>query len=93
MARHVGEVRTLDSQELITRYQAGERDFTKVDLRGADLHETNLSEADLSGADLRGVDLSGADLQATVLKGAKCNRRTRWPDDFPTLPSGVMFLD
>ena len=67
----------MDAQELLRRYAAGERDFSKTRLRGimldmTDLKDINLSGADLSGARLcegifikvyfSGADMSGADL-------------------------------
>ena len=48
------------TNDLLARYQRGDRDFRQADLRGADLRGADLRDADLSGADLRGADLSGA---------------------------------
>ena len=57
----------LDGQELITRYEAGERDFSRAhisfaDLRGVDLRQIDLSGARLIDANLRRANLAGADL-------------------------------
>ena len=51
--------------ELLSRFEAGERDF-----RGADLQGAELAQADLRGADLRGAFLVRADLRAAHLDGA-----------------------
>lgn len=56
--------------ELITRYQAGERDFRKARLRWAVLLRDDLSGVDLSEADLRGAELDGATLQEVILHDA-----------------------
>jgi hypothetical protein len=70
----------MDAHELITRYEAGERDFGwanlyKADLngavlRGAVLYHVNLSEANLKGADLDRADLIAANLRAANLREA-----------------------
>ncbi|NEQ66150.1 MAG: pentapeptide repeat-containing protein [Symploca sp. SIO2D2] len=75
----------MNAGELLRRYAAGERDFSKAnlgevnlieaDLRGANLIEADLSgaylsEANLRGADFRGAYLSGANLRGADLSGA-----------------------
>jgi len=65
----------MTGQELIERYEAGERDFRWADLRGAYLNgsflrSADLRWADLRWADLRGAYLNGADLRGAYLKGA-----------------------
>jgi hypothetical protein len=70
----------ITTEELISRYDAGERDFRGVDLSGADLAGAylaranlafaNLSGADLAGAYLEGVNLWDADLRGANLSGA-----------------------
>lgn len=52
----------MDTNELLRRYLARERNF-----QGANLRKINLMGADLNGADLIGADLSGADLRGTQL--------------------------
>lgn len=67
----------MTAEELLKRYQAGERDFRGVNLseeillwsnlsganfRGANLRGTNFNWANLSGVDLTAADLSEADL-------------------------------
>jgi len=61
---------TMSTQELINRYQAGERDFKKIKLTRVDLSGIDLSVADLTGADLSEANLSGANLSGTILKGS-----------------------
>jgi uncharacterized protein YjbI with pentapeptide repeats len=65
----------MSAEELINRYQAGERDFKEIKLvraglKGVDLSEADLSVADLAGADLSAANLSGANLSGAILKGA-----------------------
>jgi uncharacterized protein YjbI with pentapeptide repeats len=57
------------------KYEAGERQFINLQLRGSDLRGINLSQADLRGADLskanlREVNLSGANLAEAQLNEA-----------------------
>lgn len=61
-------------QDLLERYQKGERDFSHVDLSGASLSGVNLRDADLTGSNLTGANLSWAFLSRTNLTAA-CLRR------------------
>ncbi|MBW4519558.1 MAG: pentapeptide repeat-containing protein [Scytolyngbya sp. HA4215-MV1] len=61
-------------QDLLERYQQGERDFAHVDLSGASLSGVNLRDVDLTGANLTGANLSWAFLNRANLTGA-CLRR------------------
>jgi uncharacterized protein YjbI with pentapeptide repeats len=68
------------ADELLRRYDQGERDFSEADLRDASLRwaeltgvklaAAKLSGAKLWGADLSGADLSEADLREVRLSGA-----------------------
>ncbi|MEM9070641.1 MAG: pentapeptide repeat-containing protein [Myxococcota bacterium] len=65
----------LSPNELLRRYQAGERDFEGArllgeSLRGFDLRGVSLRGANLAGADLVGANLDGADLRGASLRGA-----------------------
>jgi uncharacterized protein YjbI with pentapeptide repeats len=67
--------RLMDAHELITRYEAGERDFSwanlcQANLSRANLKGANLDRADLSGANLREANLGMADLAWANLSGA-----------------------
>lgn len=64
----------MNRQELLDRYQAGERNFTYINLSGANLSGVNLQEIDLTGANLTGVNLSWAVLNQAQLVGV-CFRR------------------
>ncbi len=79
-----GEIVT--AEEFWERYEAGERDFTGINLSGANLsgayliqanlcgaylENTDLSNTYLSSADLRGADLSNANLENACLEDAK----------------------
>jgi uncharacterized protein YjbI with pentapeptide repeats len=70
----------MDAEELLALYEAGERDFHRlnlenlklinVDLSDINLRNANLPNADLSGTDLSGANLSGANLSWINLSGA-----------------------
>jgi Pentapeptide repeats (8 copies) len=62
--------------------------FQDADLRGAFLPDANLSEADLGGA-----DLTRAYLKGTILRGALCDRLTRWPPGFDPRAAGAISPD
>ena len=68
------------AEEILKRYQNGDRLFaevdltgvhlTRADLTGADLRGANLSDANLSDANLSGANLTGANLTGARLTGA-----------------------
>ncbi|MCB8767140.1 pentapeptide repeat-containing protein [Planktothrix agardhii] len=58
---------TIDSQELLRRYLAGERDFNHINLIGAHLCQVNLVGANLIGASLDRADLTRAILHELFL--------------------------
>ena len=65
----------MEAEELLSRYAAGERnfswvDFSKVDLEGDELSEVILRDINLSGADLFGVDFTGSDLSGAIFENA-----------------------
>ena len=60
----------MKGRKVVRQYEAGERDFSGVDLRGADLRGVDLSGANLHGANLSGADLSGANLSEARLSEA-----------------------
>jgi hypothetical protein len=60
----------MDTQELIDRYQVGDRDFRWSDLTRADLSNVDLAEADLSGSDMTWANLQEANLRGAILEGA-----------------------
>ena len=55
-------------KEFLQAYQAGERNFTGINLSNANLDRANLSGANLSGANLSHANLQGANLTKTKLK-------------------------
>jgi hypothetical protein len=65
-----GGLSRMTAEELLQRYQAGERDFRGVRLRGIFLRDTSLHGIDLSCADLRGASLMGVDLSQANLRRA-----------------------
>ncbi|GJD21586.1 hypothetical protein RIVM261_065420 [Rivularia sp. IAM M-261] len=52
----------MDAEELLQRYQKGERDFSGVDLGYAKLENVDLKDINLSKAYLMGVKLNNANL-------------------------------
>ena len=60
----------MNTQELLKRYNNGERDFSGANLRGASLRDANLRGANLCCADLCWADLRGANLRGANLRGA-----------------------
>ncbi|MGC9525359.1 MAG: pentapeptide repeat-containing protein [Limnospira sp.] len=64
----------MEAEELLDRYQRGERHFQSVDLGGANLSGVHLKQVDLSGADLGGANLSWAVLTEAELTGANLTR-------------------
>ena len=60
----------MDKQQLVRRYEEGERSFILLSLHRADLSGIDLSHANLSGSDLREVDLSNANLAGASLRRA-----------------------
>lgn len=61
-------------QDLLERYQNGERNFAHVDLSSANLSGVNLRDADLTGANLTGANLSWAFLSRANLTGTCLTR-------------------
>jgi uncharacterized protein YjbI with pentapeptide repeats len=61
-------------QDLLERYQKGERDFAHVDLSGASLSGVNLRDINFTGANLAGANLSWAFLNRANLTGASLRR-------------------
>jgi uncharacterized protein YjbI with pentapeptide repeats len=65
----------MTGEELIVRYDAGERNFAGIQFGGnPDYEGLNLQGVNLRGADLRNIDLTGADLTGAILSEAKLNR-------------------
>jgi hypothetical protein len=54
--------------------------LVEADLTQANLARSSLLGANLAGANLAGADLTGALLVRTDLRGARWDRRTRWPE-------------
>ena len=58
------------AEDLIRRYEDGERDFRGIQLGDVNLIGTDLRDADLTGADLAGASLLDADLRNANLARA-----------------------
>ncbi|WP_446366893.1 pentapeptide repeat-containing protein [Coleofasciculus chthonoplastes] len=62
------------AKELLNRYEAGHRAFSRANLSGICLQWEILSEIDLSDANLSGAYLNRVDLTGAILKGANFNQ-------------------
>jgi uncharacterized protein YjbI with pentapeptide repeats len=60
----------MDAQEILKRYAAGQRDFSRVSLIQVCLTNANLIGVHLIGAHLIGADLRGTDLTDVVRRNA-----------------------
>lgn len=63
----------MEIEELLNKYERGERDFGAINLCEANLSGVNLSGANLSGSNLSVANLSGANLHLANLSNAKLN--------------------
>jgi uncharacterized protein YjbI with pentapeptide repeats len=60
----------MTAEELLQRYQSGERDFRGIKIKGIFLRDECLRGIDLSYADLRGASLMGVDFSKANLRRA-----------------------
>ena len=72
---------TITVDELLQKYALGQRDFSKISLRGVDLKDAdlryiNLREANLSHSNLSDAILYGANLEKANINFSKLNRAT-----------------
>lgn len=58
-------------QKLLTHGSSQDRDFTRLNLRGAYLQNTGLRQFNFTDADLTGADMQGADLRGSILVRAQ----------------------
>ena len=65
----------MDADELLKRYAAGDRDFTRADLSGETLVNARLSGANFAYADLSRVNLTEAELIALISAEQICSVR------------------
>ncbi len=68
----------MKAAEVLKRYQAGERNFRRLNLRGQSFKDKNLSGADFRECDIRSTDFSNANLREAKLCGAKAGLQRRW---------------
>ena len=77
----------MEAEELVKRYQSGERDFILLSLRRSDFCGADLNQANLSGSDLREANLSKANLAGAHLAGVRPHsvRATPGPERYPVV--------
>ena len=68
----------MKAEEVRRRYAAGDRDFSKANLRGQNFRGQDLGGADFSGKDIRGADFTNAILRGANFNEAKVGVQKRW---------------
>ena len=61
-------------EQLVSDYESGRREFSRIELSNVDLSEVNFSEADFSGSDLTDVNFATANLERANFSGAYLDR-------------------
>ncbi len=68
----------MKASEVLRRYQAGERNFQGVNLRGQSFKGKDLSGVDFSEADIRSTNFTGANLVGANFCGAFAGLQSHW---------------
>ncbi|GAB4375863.1 MAG: hypothetical protein Kow00121_22120 [Elainellaceae cyanobacterium] len=68
----------MKASEVLRRYQAGEREFRRANLRGQNFKGRNLSGADFSEAEICGANFSNAILRGANFNWATAGMQKRW---------------
>ena len=70
-------MKSVKAEDVLKRYEAGERDFRRLNLSGQSFKGKNLSGADFSEADIRGTNFTSANLKGSKFCGAKAGLQYR----------------
>ena len=68
----------MQTEEVLRRYAAGERDFKQLNLSGASFKGASLAGADFSNCDLRGANFTGANLTGARFRDVKTGLQKQW---------------
>lgn len=68
----------MKAEKVLERYQAGEKNFQRVNLRGQSFKGKDLSGADFSEADIRGANFTNAYLKGANFSCVRAGLQRRW---------------
>ena len=82
----------MKAAEVLRLYEAGERDFKGVSLRGQKFNGKDLSGSDFSGADIRSANFTNANLTKVSFTNAKAGLKRNWAVGLVVVSSLISFV-